>query len=38
MSAQIDSPLSTIERLQSAINQHDIDAFVDCFDPGYQSE
>jgi len=38
MSAQIASPLFTIETLQKAMNQHDINAFVDCIDPGYQSE
>ena len=32
------SPLSVLERLQSALNQHDLDSFVDCFDPDYQSE
>ena len=32
------SPLSVLERLQSALNQHDLDSFVDCFDPDYHSE
>lgn len=32
------SPRSVLERLVIAQNQHDLDAFVDCFDPGYQSE
>jgi ketosteroid isomerase-like protein len=27
-----------LERLQAAQNQHDLDAFVDCFDPDYHSE
>jgi hypothetical protein len=27
-----------LERLQAAQNRHDLDAFVACFDPGYQSE
>src|SRR5215210_7492927 len=27
-----------IERLSSAMNAHDLDAFVDCFDPNYESE
>jgi len=27
-----------MERLLTAQNQHDLDAFVDCFDPDYQSE
>jgi hypothetical protein len=26
------------ERLLDAINAHDLDAFVACFDPGYSSE
>jgi hypothetical protein len=26
------------ERLQAAMNAHDIDAFVDCFEAGYESE
>jgi ketosteroid isomerase-like protein len=26
------------ERLQAAMNAHDIDAFVDCFEEGYESE
>ena len=32
------NPLSVLERLQSALNQHDLEAFVDCFDPDYHSE
>jgi ketosteroid isomerase-like protein len=31
-------PRVTLERMHDAINQHDLDAFVDCFDPAYQSE
>jgi limonene-1,2-epoxide hydrolase len=31
-------PILVIKRLQSAINQHDLDAFVTCIDPAYQSE
>jgi ketosteroid isomerase-like protein len=31
-------PLSVIERLQTAQNQHDLEAFLDCIDPDYQSE
>lgn len=31
-------PLAVIERLHQALNQHDIDAFVACFAPDYQSE
>jgi ketosteroid isomerase-like protein len=32
------SPRSVLERLQTAQNQHDLEAFLDCFDPDYQSE
>jgi ketosteroid isomerase-like protein len=27
-----------MERLQTAQNQHDLESFLDCFDPDYQSE
>ena len=27
-----------IENLREAINKHDLDAFVACFDPDYRSE
>jgi ketosteroid isomerase-like protein len=32
------SPLAVMERVQSAQNQHDLEALLDCFDPDYQSE
>jgi predicted SnoaL-like aldol condensation-catalyzing enzyme len=32
------SPKVVMERLQQALNQHDIEAFVACFAPAYQSE
>jgi ketosteroid isomerase-like protein len=32
------SPQSVIERLQAAQNQHNLEAFLDCIDPDYQSE
>ncbi len=32
------SPRATIERLLGAMNAHDIETFVACFDPGYVSE
>lgn len=32
------SPAAIPERLQHAMNQHDIEAFLSCFDPDYQSE
>ncbi len=32
------TPIALIERLQRAMNTHDIEAFLDCFDPDYQSE
>ncbi len=39
MSAQGQTdPLAVIERLNHAMNQHDLEAFVACFDPDYQSE
>jgi ketosteroid isomerase-like protein len=31
-------PIGTIHRLHKAMNEHDLDAFVGCFDPDYQSE
>jgi ketosteroid isomerase-like protein len=32
------SPKEMAARIQSAINQHDLEAFVACFDPDYHSE
>jgi ketosteroid isomerase-like protein len=32
------NPSSVLQRLQTALNQHDLEAFLDCFDPDYQSE
>jgi len=32
------SPTALIERLRRAINQHDLDALIACFDPDYRSE
>ena len=32
------SPRSVLERLQTAMNQHDLEAFLDFFDPDYQSK
>ena len=31
------SPLKVIEQLQQAMNQHDLDALLACFDPDYDS-
>ena len=31
-------PKAVIERLHAAQNQHDLEAFLDCFAPDYQSE
>lgn len=31
-------PAEVIERLHNAMNQHDLGAFLDCFDPDYRSE
>jgi ketosteroid isomerase-like protein len=33
-----ESPQSVIERLVAAMNRHDLDAYLDCFDPAYASE
>jgi len=32
------SPLSVLERVQAAQNRHDLEAFLEGFDPDYQSE
>ena len=32
------SHLSVVERLQRAMNRHDLEAFLDCFDANYHSE
>jgi limonene-1,2-epoxide hydrolase len=32
------SPLAVLGRLNAAMNRHDLEAFVACFDPGYESE
>jgi hypothetical protein len=31
-------PVKVVERLHSAMNQHDLEAFLACFDPDYRSE
>jgi ketosteroid isomerase-like protein len=39
MSAQVNaSPQEVGERLHQAMNQHDVEAFLACIDPDYQSE
>lgn len=39
MTASVSSdPLAVVQRLQAAINDHDLDAIVGCFTPGYVSE
>jgi len=39
LSAQVPAgPLETVERLHNAMNQHDLEAFLACFDPNYRSE
>ncbi len=38
MIAQIHTDSLVIERLQKAMNNHDLEAFVECFNPDYQSE
>lgn len=32
------SPMATIDRLVRATNAHDLEALVDCFEPGYRNE
>ncbi len=32
------SPMAVIERIQEAINRHDLDALAECFEPDYRSE
>ncbi len=32
------SPIVVAERLDKAMNQHNLEAFLECFDPSYQSE
>lgn len=32
------SPLAVLARLNDALNRHDLEAFVACFEPGYESE
>jgi limonene-1,2-epoxide hydrolase len=31
-------PIEVVERMHNAMNQHDLEAFLACFDPGYRSE
>jgi ketosteroid isomerase-like protein len=39
MTVTIDTdPMAVVERLQAAINAHDLDALIGCFTPGYISE
>ena len=32
------APLAVLARLNAAMNHHDLEAFVACFEPGYESE
>jgi hypothetical protein len=32
------NPTAVVNRLRDALNRHDLDAFVACFDPAYHSE
>lgn len=32
------SPAAVLERLHTAMNQHELEAFLACFDPNYRSE
>jgi hypothetical protein len=32
------TPIAVVERLRDAMNQHDLEAFLVCFDPNYRSE
>lgn len=34
----MDRPSEVIDRLHAAMNRHDLAAFVECFDPDYESE
>ena len=39
MGAQVKAkPIEVVERLHNAMNQHDLEAFLACFDPDYRSE
>jgi limonene-1,2-epoxide hydrolase len=38
MSTNLGAPADVVERLHRAMNAHDLDAFVDCFDTEYRSE
>src|SRR6186713_2779081 len=39
MTAQVQAAsLEAVERLHHAMNQHDLEAFLACFDPNYRSE
>ena len=39
MDAQVGAkPKEVLERMHRAVNQHDLEAFVACFHPDYQSE
>jgi len=32
------SPMATVNRLERATNAHDLEALVDCFEPGYRND
>ena len=38
MSAEVNAAAEVVERLHQAMNEHDLGAFVACFDPGYRSD
>jgi ketosteroid isomerase-like protein len=38
MTDQPQAPLVVLQRLYTAMNQHDLEEFLDCIDPDYQSE
>ena len=39
MSAEVNAAaVEVVERLQQTMNEHDLETFVACFDPGYRSE
>ena len=39
MSAEVNAgAVEVVERLHQAMNEHDLETFVACFDPGYRSE
>jgi hypothetical protein len=38
MSSEVNAAAEVVERLHQAMNEHDLETFDACFDPGYRSE